>query len=114
MKFSEVITALRKERNLRQGDLALQLGVSVSTVSNYETGVHYPDVEVLLKMSHYFNVSTDYLFGQTTLRRRLDSYSRKLPGGASVGQLFDYIDTLSDDDIDKVMEMVELLKIGTD
>lgn len=110
-KFSKIAMRLRKQSGMRQKDLADTLGISVSTVSNYETGVHYPDIDVLLKMAAHYQVSTDYLLGQTTLRRGLAGYGRAIPSGQTLGELFDQIDILADDDVAKVCEFVELLAI---
>lgn len=57
------IRELRKEQHLRQEDLAKELGVRKTTVSNYETGYSIPKREVLGKISKYFGVSMDYLCG---------------------------------------------------
>ena len=40
------------------------LSVSTGTISNYENGVHYPDLEKLVQLADYFQVSTDYLLGR--------------------------------------------------
>ena len=32
-------------------------------ISMYEGGGSYPSVEILIRLSHYFRVSTDYLLG---------------------------------------------------
>lgn len=54
---------LRKQKNLSQTALADQLGVSKSVLSSYETGVHFPPYDVLLRLSRIFGVTTDYLLG---------------------------------------------------
>lgn len=52
-------------KKLKQSDLAEYLGVSRSTYTQYETGVSEPDIETIIKLSSFFNVSLDYLFGRT-------------------------------------------------
>jgi len=59
--IGERIRQLRKERRLRQEDLAEIVGVRKTTVSNYETGYSIPKREVLGKIAKYFGVSMDYL-----------------------------------------------------
>ena len=67
-KVGEIITELRTERNMGQKELALLLNLSVGTISNYENGVHAPDLNTLSRMAELFNVTTDYLLGRTGYR----------------------------------------------
>ena len=52
---------VRKERNLNQLKVALDLNISREALSHYENGKRSPDIEMLLKLSDYFGVSIDYL-----------------------------------------------------
>lgn len=56
---------LRKEKSLRQQDIANVLGITVSAYGNYELGQREPDLQTLKKLSEYFEVSVDYLIGNT-------------------------------------------------
>ena len=56
---------LRKERNISQLKLALDLNMSQNTISRYENMEREADYETLVKMADYFNVSLDYLLGRT-------------------------------------------------
>ena len=58
---AELITALRTEKGLSQEGLAEQVYVSRQTISNWETGKSYPDVQSLLILGDIFNVSLDDL-----------------------------------------------------
>ncbi len=64
----ERLKALRKERNLKQIDVANYLGVSNSAYGNYELGQREPDFATLNKLAEYFGVSVDYLLGRTDER----------------------------------------------
>ena len=44
----------RKESHLTQDDLARHLGVTKASVSKWETGQSYPDIELLPKLATYF------------------------------------------------------------
>lgn len=66
------LKALRTERGISQDDLAILLGCSQSTINNYENGKHEPDINMLISMARYFNVSVDYLIGNTEIRTPLD------------------------------------------
>ena len=60
------IYELRLSRNWTQVQLAQKLNVSKQTVSNWENNNILPSVEMLIKLSKTFSVSTDYLLGLDT------------------------------------------------
>lgn len=62
--LNERIKQLRTERGLSQVDLAEKLGVSKQSVSNWENDNIQPSIEMLLKISRIFSVTTDYLLGE--------------------------------------------------
>lgn len=59
--FGDIIKNLRLPRNLSQVQLASELNVSKQTVSNWENNNILPSIEMLIKISHFFSVSTDFL-----------------------------------------------------
>ncbi|WP_461215764.1 helix-turn-helix transcriptional regulator [Lacticaseibacillus sp. GG6-2] len=61
MNLSKQIQHYRKARSYSQEALAKKLYVSRQTVSNWETGHSYPDLENLLLLSTLFDVSLDEL-----------------------------------------------------
>lgn len=61
--FGRKLRKLRKDNNLTQKQLADKLEITKATVSAYETNAKYPSIEVLIKISNIFNVSSDYLLG---------------------------------------------------
>ena len=65
MEFGTFLANLRKERGILQKELAGHLNVTVATISNYETGVHFPDLHTLIRIADFFQVSTDYLLQRT-------------------------------------------------
>lgn len=62
LTFGERLTDLKKQRNIKQEELARILGVKCNTVSGYENG-KFPPVKRIIKLAEYFNVSVDYLLG---------------------------------------------------
>ena len=52
---------IRKQRKLNQLKVALDLNISREALSHYENGKRSPDIEMLKNLSHYFNVSIDFL-----------------------------------------------------
>jgi transcriptional regulator with XRE-family HTH domain len=67
-EFGEILTALRKENNLAQKELAGRLKLSIGTISNYENNVHSPDLTTLCQLADIYKVTTDYLLGRTKYR----------------------------------------------
>lgn len=63
IEFGERIKKLRKQKTLTQAQLAKRLWVTKSIISAYESGNKYPSLDMLIKLSQTFNVSTDYLLG---------------------------------------------------
>ena len=61
MTIGERILQLRKKRGLSQGALADHLDVSRQSVSKWETGRAIPDVDKIVKLSEFFQVTVDYL-----------------------------------------------------
>ena len=61
MKFSEKLQKLRKDNNLSQEQLADKLDVSRQSVSKWESGQTYPEMDKLLTMCKIFNITLDDL-----------------------------------------------------
>ena len=52
---------IRKQKNLNQLKVALDLNISREALSHYENGKRSPDIQMLKRLSDYFNVSIDFL-----------------------------------------------------
>ena len=52
---------IRKKKGYSQLKVAMDLNISREALSYYENGKRSPDIEMLLKLSKYFDVSIDYL-----------------------------------------------------
>lgn len=52
---------IRKEKNLNQLKVALDLNISREALSHYENGKRSPDIAMLRRLSDYFGVSIDFL-----------------------------------------------------
>ena len=59
--FGDIIKSLRTAHNLSQVQLAQKLDVSKQTVSNWENNNILPSIDMLIRISRFFSVSTDYL-----------------------------------------------------
>ncbi len=56
-KIGAFLAELRKERNLTQDELGVQIGVTNKTISRWENGNYLPPVEMLQILSNKFDVS---------------------------------------------------------
>lgn len=73
MKFSEKLRQIRKEKGLSQEELSDLVDVSRQSVSKWESGQAYPEIEKLIILSDLFEVSMDELIkGQTHINNGLD------------------------------------------
>ena len=61
MDLGKKIMTMRNEKNLSQEQLAEKLNVTRQTISNWENGKFYPDIDSLVNLSKFFNVSLDVL-----------------------------------------------------
>lgn len=61
----ENLKKIREKRKITQVKLSTEIEVSQELISQYEIGKSKPNVDNLLKLSDYFNCSTDYLLERT-------------------------------------------------
>lgn len=70
------IAELRKEKHLNQVGLGLKLNVSQKMISSYERGTHQPSVDTLIEMAKIFNVSVDYIIGNSNIKTPAEKFSK--------------------------------------
>ena len=62
--FCEILKTLREQNGETRKELADAIGVSLSTISNYENSIRKPDKDIIWsKIASHYNVSIDYLMG---------------------------------------------------
>ena len=62
--FGEKLKELRTEKGLSQRKLGEILGVCNQAVSFWETGSREPDLDTIIKIADFFDVSVDFLLGR--------------------------------------------------
>ena len=75
MEIGKKIVKIRKDNNLTQDDLADKYFVTRQTISNWENGKSYPDLETLVKISDDFNISLDILLKEDN--KMIEDISKK-------------------------------------
>lgn len=68
--YFQRITDLRKEHNLSQQDVANILHCQREVYRRHEKGIRDIPVSSILILSRYYNVSVDYLLGETDKKER--------------------------------------------
>jgi len=64
MKFNDKLIELRKKKGLSQEELGYELNVTRQTISKWELGQTKPEMEKLIEISKYFNISVDELLDE--------------------------------------------------
>lgn len=85
MSFAEKIYELRTQAGMSQAFFAEKLHVSRQTVSKWELGTSYPEIDKLVAISDMFHVTTDYLLKDQPVRQddaRMDRLVLKFLGYA--------------------------------
>lgn len=107
MDFYERLQSLTKENNKSFNQVEADLKLSKNTLYNYKKSK--PTQERLLELANYFNVSTDYLLGNSDLKS--SSSSIKNP---KLEELITQIDHLDEDVKEEIIiKMKQLLEEET-
>lgn len=88
MKFGEQLKHERNKLNLTQEAVAIDLFVSRQTISSWETGRTYPDIDSLIALSNLYQISLDRLLKEDNgmvedIRRKTELKESKVVLGAS-------------------------------
>ena len=74
MTFGKTLKERRSQLDLTQQEVAKKLYISRQTISNWENGKSYPDLDMLIKISDVYHVSIDSLLkGDQELKKSLDT-----------------------------------------
>lgn len=63
MDLGSIIKKLRKEKDMKQSELAEKAGISRVAIGNYERNVRIPNAEILLKIANALDVNVSVLLG---------------------------------------------------
>lgn len=70
MTFSEILTSERTKYGYSQRALGEALEISQQAVNNWESGKNEPAIEMLIRVSSFFNVSVGYMLGVEAPEKR--------------------------------------------
>lgn len=79
MDFSERLKKEREKKGWSQAELAEKIHVSRQSVSKWETGKNYPNIEVIIDLSDLFGITIDELLrSDVELQNKVIQDSKKL------------------------------------
>ncbi len=70
--FADKMKELRQKHHMTQAELAQALGLSPSAVGMYEQGRREPDLSIIMKLCHIFQVPADHLLGNDEPERNFE------------------------------------------
>ena len=106
------ISALRKERNMTQMELADLMGVSYQAVSNWERGNSMPDISKLPELAGIFGVTIDELLGsaspllKSVAENKMESYLEE--NEVTVDEVAEAAPILKPAQVDAVMDSIQV------
>ena len=104
--LGERIKSLREHSELTQIELADMISISPSALAQYESGARNPSDDIKIKIADFFSVSVDYLLGRKSQEAKSDDYL-----SLEQGAILNLFSELPQDDVLKVIEYAELLKL---
>lgn len=110
MDTGKILLELRREKNIGQKELAAYLRLSTGTISNYENGVHSPDLNTLCKLADFFDVTTDYLLNRTPYRYPSKKMDQRLNKDYTLSDVVDAVLACNTGSINHLMEYAHFLQ----
>ncbi|PHC41335.1 transcriptional regulator [Bacillus toyonensis] len=108
--FGTKLNLLRKEKKLRQEDMAKHLGIARTTYAMYEQGNREPDYDTLQKSADFFDVSVDYLLGRTEKRNNKELNSKDFFTESKLNLWFKDIENAPPEKLEELKQFWEFIK----
>jgi transcriptional regulator with XRE-family HTH domain len=123
--FGSILKKLRIEKSMTQSELAKLLNISPSTIGMYEQGRRDPDTSTVKFLAEFFNVSTDFLLGNSDSTESKQQSKNTSSNGNDIDSLSDPAKNnnpsanrmwttinrasklLPEDDLDEVADIIE-------
>ena len=89
LSIGENIKLFRKEKDITQEQLAEMLNVSSQSVSRWELGICYPDMELLPMLAEIFEITVDKLLGVDNIaeKKKVDEYLNRFQVAINQGKI---------------------------
>lgn len=94
LNIGDSIKRMRKEMDITQEEFAQVFGVSCQSVSRWESGACYPDIELIPDIAKFFGVSADRLMGidEGVENESIGRILGEFQAAISKGKIYDCID----------------------
>ena len=109
-ELRRIIRDLREDNDIKQKTIAEYLGVSQQTYSNYENGHRDIPIWAVVKLSKYYQVSTDYLLGADSGYLGNTNLSGKYLGDVTLHDVMFDIQKLNAKDRRDLLKYIRFLK----
>lgn len=106
--FWDVFLVLCANAGKSPNSVCKELGFSNATATHWKNG-QQPRTSTLSKISDYFGVSTTYLLSGVDEQKKTAPVEQ--PSDTKIEQLMNDVSGLSESDLDKLLDYVELLKL---
>ena len=113
----ENLKKFRKEKGIKQEEIAAYLNVSRGSYSRYETGSRKMDQDTLKKISEFLNVSIDYLVGNIEYPITLDElkFAKEIDtlSDEEAFESYDFVidgEAVTKEEAKKMLELIRTLK----
>lgn len=104
------VRELRKERKMRQTELAAKMNVSQQTISRIEKGDNLLPADILVNLAKYFGVSTDYILCVSDTRRTTEfqiEYNQITEKNYDLCRVYERLNSTSQDLLYKLAEELD-------
>ena len=116
----EVFKRLCDNKGVKPSNVAIELGIPTSTISGWKLGQYKPKTDKLKKIADYFNVSLEYLLGESEtpakdgywLDKETADMAQKIFENKDLRLLFDSAIDSKPEDLKLVHDMLLRLKKG--
>ena len=111
-QFGEMLSELRQDKKITQEQLGNAIFVTAGTVSNYENNVHLPDVEKLVLLADYFDVTVDYLLGRSQWNLSPQIFQEMIAPDKTLGDFVEMFSKLSEDRKRALLLILKDMQLG--
>ena len=91
MKFCDKLSALRRQNNMSQEQLADKLGVSRQAVSKWESGSSVPDMEKMMQLCKFLNCGLDELVDDDAIGNKKINFEEKTSWSVYYKEVLEFI-----------------------
>lgn len=101
--FIEILKKLMHDKGISNNKLLTDLGLNKSSILNWEKRGTIPSGETLQKIADYFNVSVDYLLGNTDKKEKSPAAEYDSEADRAEAELNEYLEFLRTDENYRMM-----------